>query len=175
MALADHTKQVISKARFFSLSADEVSIIDTQSWLSIHLYVYIGFKRVPILLSLHRLEHGSGSIALRESIEGMVLHHSGLLQLEVAKRLICFWANGALVFQGSRNGVIVQMKEHVAPFMFGIHYMAHRTNLAVEPLSNLPIVAKIETFCQAMFFYFSQSPKCHLQFQKLAELVETNG
>ena len=78
MALADHTKQVISKARFFSLNTDEVSTIDTQSWLSIHLYVCIGFKRVPILLSLHRLEHGSGSVALRESIEGMVLHHSGL-------------------------------------------------------------------------------------------------
>ena len=31
MALADHTKQVILKVYFFSLSADEVNIIDTQS------------------------------------------------------------------------------------------------------------------------------------------------
>ena len=107
MVLADHTKQVISKARFFFLSADEVNTIDTQSWLSIHLYVCIGFKRVPILLSLHHLEHGSASAALRESIEGMVLHHSGLEQLEVAKRLICFRVDGASIFQGSRNGVTV--------------------------------------------------------------------
>ena len=119
------------------------------------MYVCIGFKRVPILLSLHRLEHGSGSIALRESIEGMVLHHSGLEHLEVAKRLICFGADGASIVQGSRNGVTVQMKEHVGPFMFGIHCMAHRTNLAIEPLSNLPIVGKIESLYQAMFFYFS--------------------
>ena len=130
----------------------------------IHLYVCIGFKIVPILLSLHRLEHGSGSAALRESIEGMVLHHSGLPQLEVAKRLICFGANDASVFQSSRNGVTVQMREQVVPFMFGIHCMAHRNNHAVEPLSNLPIVAKLETLCQAMFSYFSQSPKRHLQF-----------
>ena len=105
----------------------------------------------------------------------MVLNHLGLEQLEVAKCLICFGADGASVFQGSRNGVTVQMKEHVAPFMFGIHCMVHRTNLAVEPLSNLPIVGKIESLCQAMFSYFSQSPKHHLQFQKLAELVETDG
>jgi len=63
----------------------------------------------------------------------------------------------------------------MAPFMFGIHCKAHRTNLAVRALSNLHVVAKIEALCQAMFPYFSHSPKRHLQFQKLAELVETEG
>ena len=105
----------------------------------------------------------------------MVVHHSWLPQTEIAKRLICFGADGVSVFQGSRNNVTAQMKEHVAPFMFGIHCMAHRTNLAVQALSNLPVVAKIEALCQAMFSYFSHSPKRHLQFQRLTELVETEG
>jgi len=175
IALADHTKKVISKARFFSLSADEVSTIDSQSWLSIHLYVCIGWKRVPILLSLSRLEDGNGASAVRDCIEGMVTHHSGLAEGEVAKRLVCFGADGVSVFQGSRNGVTTQMRQHMAPFMFGMHCMAHRTNLAVEPLSNLPLVAKVEELCQSMYAYFSHSPKRHLEFQKLADLVETEG
>ena len=67
MALAEHTKQVISKARFFSLSVDEVTTIDGQSWLSIHLYVCIAFKKVPILLSLNRLQEGNGALAIKRN------------------------------------------------------------------------------------------------------------
>jgi hypothetical protein len=69
----------------------------------------------------------------------------------------------------------VNMKAHAAPFMFGVHCMAHRTNLAVEPLLNLPGVAKLEALCQTMFSYFSLSPKCHLEFPRLADIVETEG
>jgi len=76
--LGDHTKKVISRANFFSLSADEVSTIDSQSWLSIHLYVCVGFKSVSILLSLSRLVEGNGANAIWECIEGMVLHYTGL-------------------------------------------------------------------------------------------------
>jgi hypothetical protein len=53
--------------------------------------------------------------------------------------------------------------------------MAHRTNLAVEPLSNLPLVSKIESLCKSMHSYFSHSPKRHLEFTKLAEIMETEG
>ena len=116
MALAEHTKQVISKARFFSLSADEVTTIDGQSWLSIHLYVCIAFKRVPILLSLSRLQEGNGALAIKKTIEGMLNHHSRLKVTEVANRLVCFGADGASVFQGRRNGVTALMKQYMPPF-----------------------------------------------------------
>jgi hypothetical protein len=53
--------------------------------------------------------------------------------------------------------------------------MAHCTNLAVEPLSNLPVVSKLETLCQALYMYFSMSVKKHLEFQGLADIVETEG
>ena len=59
--------------------------------------------------------------------------------------------------------------------MMAVHYMAHRINLAVQPLSNLPIVAKLENLCQAMYSYFSISSKRHLRFQKLADIVKTEG
>lgn len=47
--------------------------------------------------------------------------------------------------------------------------------MAVEPISNLPVVAKLEALCQAMYSYFSFSPKRHLEFQKLTDIVETEG
>lgn len=97
--LSKHTKQVISKARFFSLSADEVTTIDSQSWLSLHLYICIGFKRVPILLSLSRLCDGSGASVVKEFVQEMLIHHNALSEREVAECLICFGVDGALVFQ----------------------------------------------------------------------------
>jgi hypothetical protein len=59
--------------------------------------------------------------------------------------------------------------------MFGVHCFAHRTNLVVEPLSNLPIVGKCESLCQSMYAYFSLSSKKYLEFQKLANVMETEG
>ena len=53
--------------------------------------------------------------------------------------------------------------------------MAHKTNLAVEPLSNLPLVNKIKSLCKSMHSYFSHSPKQHLEFTKLAEIMEREG
>lgn len=97
-ALTDHTKQVISKAWFFSLSADEVSTVDSQSWLSIHLHICVGFKQVPILLSLSQLVEGNEIEDIRECIDGMVSHHTSLFEVEVASRLVCFGADDASVF-----------------------------------------------------------------------------
>ncbi len=55
----------------------------------------------------------------------------------------------------------------------GQYCMAHRTNLAIQVLSNLPMVAKLEDLLQSLYFYFSNSPKHHLEFTKLAKMVET--
>jgi hypothetical protein len=59
--------------------------------------------------------------------------------------------------------------------MLGVHCMVHRTNLAVGPLSNLLVVLKLETLCQALYSYFNMSSKKHLEFQKLADIVERQG
>jgi hypothetical protein len=83
------------------------------------------------------------------------------------------------LFAGRGLGMLVEKLGapfvYVAPFVFVIHCFAHRTNLAVEPLSNLPIVKKLEDLCQVTYSYFSHSSKRHLEFQKLADVVETEG
>jgi hypothetical protein len=45
----------------------------------------------------------------------------------------------------------------------------------VLSLSGLPIVKKLETLCNSLHVYFSSSPKQYLEFNKLAEVVETSG
>jgi hypothetical protein len=101
--------------------------------------------------------------------------HGGLVDNVLAERLVCFGVDGMSVFQGCRCGVTQQLKDQEAPFMLGIHCMAHRTNLAVEPLSNLPVVSKLETLCQAIYSYFNMSSKKHLEFQKLVDIAEIEG
>ena len=51
----------------------------------------------------------------------------------------------------------------------------HRTNLAVKTLSSLPVVNRIEDLLQTLHSYFARSPKRHLEFVKLAEILETKG
>jgi hypothetical protein len=43
---------VIQKARFISTSIDEVTTMDSQPWLGVHVYLVDGWKRNPILLTL---------------------------------------------------------------------------------------------------------------------------
>jgi hypothetical protein len=88
---------------------------------------------------------------------------------------VCFEADGISVFQGCKSGVTQQFKEQDAPFMLGVPCLAHCTNLAVEPLSNLPMVSKLEILCQTLYRYHSMSSKKHLKFQKLADIVEIEG
>ena len=77
-------------------------------------------------------------------------------------------------FQGYRFGII-QLKDQDAPFVLGVHCMAHHTNLAEEPLSNLHVVSKLEILCHALYSYFSMSSKKHLKSHKLVDIVETKG
>jgi hypothetical protein len=118
---------------------------------------------------------GGGADAVREMITSSLEFHGGLLERQIAEKLVCFGADGVSTFQGSRNGVTVQLQKSKALYLFGVHCMAHRTNLAVEPLSNLLVVSKIESLCKYIHSYFSHSPKRHLEFTKLAEIVETKG
>jgi hypothetical protein len=170
-----HTKKVLAEAKFYTISADEVTTVDHESWLNVHIYISVGFSRVPILLSLFRLIDGNGSSAVKESILTALNWHGGLVNSVVAKRLVCFRADGVSVIQGCRAGVTQQLKEQDALFLLGVHCMTHYSNLAVEPLSNLPVVSKLESLCQSLYTYFCTSSKKHLEYHKLADIVETES
>ncbi len=56
-------------------------------------------------------------------------------------------------------------------YMMGQHCMAHKMNLAIQVLSIVPMVAKLEDLLQSLYSYYSNSPKKHLEFTKLVEIV----
>jgi hypothetical protein len=50
--------------------------------------------------------------------------------------------------------------------------MAHRTNLVVQVLSNISLVAKLKELLQSLYSYFSKTFKRDLEFIKLVEIVQ---
>jgi len=89
---------------------------------------------------------------------------------KLALKLMCFKANGNVVFQGSKIG-ITTLKKH-APYLSSVHYMAHHTNLVVYTLSSLNL--DIKRLLDSKYNYFPHSLKQHLEFPKLVELLECN-
>jgi hypothetical protein len=51
--------------------------------------------------------------------------------------------------------------------------MAHQTNKQI--LSSLLLVIHLEHLLQTLHNYFAHSPKRHLEFTKLTEMLETKG
>ncbi len=54
-----------------------------------------------------------------------------------------------------------QIKNSWAPFSIGVHCVAHHTNLAMQCLIDLTLIAKIEGFVLNVYGYFNHSPKRH--------------
>jgi hypothetical protein len=46
-------------------------------------------------------------------------------------KLVCFGANGVIIFQCLRTRVIMKLIEKLAPFVIGIHYIVDRCNLVM--------------------------------------------
>jgi hypothetical protein len=66
------------------------------------------------------------------------------------------------------------MQKH-APYLSGVHCMAHRTNLIVVMLSSLRLVSKVESLLVGMYNHFAHNPKQHLEFCKLSKILESKG
>jgi hypothetical protein len=91
--LANHTKKVLAEARFYAIPADEVTTVDNESWLSMHIYIV-----VPILLSLSRLTEDNSASAVKECIMTSLSRHRGLLDNVVAEKLVCFGTDRVSIF-----------------------------------------------------------------------------
>jgi hypothetical protein len=172
---SDRLKRDLANATFISASADEVTSVDNSQWLSVHVYFSVNFSRQSHMISVRRVDVDANAANLTELITKQILFHSGMKQSDFAEKLICFGADGAAVFTGARSGVMQRLKTEHAPYVISVHDFAHRTDLAVEAMSDLPFVQKLEALCKSLHSYFSVSPKRHLEFQKLAEVVETEG
>lgn len=169
------TKEKLKQARFFSVSCDEVTSIDNACWMSCHIYVVENWKRIPILLCLTKVVDRTTSDNLTATIIRALAFDGGLTEGAIAEKLISFGADGASVFHGNRTGVTTQMTKKHTPYVVGVHCMAHRTSLAVQALSGLAIVSKIEELVGDLHSYFSHSSKRQAEFKVLADFLESAG
>jgi hypothetical protein len=91
------------------------------------------------------------------------------------KNLVSIGTNGGSMFVGCKIGVLMQMKEKLAPYLAVVHCCAHCTNLAIQTLSFLSIVHHLEDLLQSLHAYFARSPKKVFELQKLTTLLNTKG
>ena len=73
-------------------------------------------------------------------------NEGGLTPHQIRDRFIVFGADGTSVLQGKRNRVTNKLQVSHAPHMQGMHCVAHQSNLAVQCLSDLEMVAKFEPY-----------------------------
>ncbi|KAG0572981.1 hypothetical protein KC19_VG138700 [Ceratodon purpureus] len=168
-------QQVIKQARFFSITCDEVTTLDNESWISVHGYTCEDFVRRPMLLALERILDKGGANHLTIVLISAIEKGGGISKQECVNKLASFGADGVNTFQGKRSRVVKQLQNRFAPRVMGIHCMAHRTNLAVEALSKLEVVSRIEAMLASLFRFFSKSPKRHREYQALAEHMNSKG
>jgi hypothetical protein len=73
------------------------------------------------------------------------MEFGGLSETNLVNKLVCFGTNKVTVFQGGKNGVIAQIMQKHAPFVSGVHCMAHcmsqpHFGLSVKVKPTLPKV-----------------------------------
>jgi hypothetical protein len=166
---------VIRFAKFVSVSCDEVMTQSRESWALFTAYVVVDWERRPVPLLVTRLYNGASSATMLKTLLETLEQYGGLPGPEIAAKFVSFGGNGVSVFQGVRTGVTIQLKEKHAPFVYGMHCMSHRTNLAVQTLSQVPLVMRIEELLLSLYSFFSHSRKKNQDLADLANIMETAG
>ncbi len=86
---------------------------------------------MPILLNLERIVNGGTSNNLTFIIIHSLVVFGAMSETDITNKVVYFGANGVIIFQGLKIGVIVQSVSKHCPFVVGIHYMAHWCNFVV--------------------------------------------
>jgi len=115
----------MQKVQFISMSCDEVTMIDNQSWISTHVYVVEGWKWLPILLTLQQVVEGSHVDNLTKVIVKSLLLYGVFSKSNLALKLVCFGIDDVTMFQGWKIRVTTQLKGKHAPLLLGVLYVAH--------------------------------------------------
>ena len=106
---------------------------------------------------------------LYELLKTILIEYGGLDSMEIAKKLVFFGADGALVMQGHKCVLCKKIKNDLAPYTIPIHCMAHRMNLAFGIVSDFGCVSKVESLIKEIYQYFCRSPKRVWEFQHFVE------
>ena len=119
------TKEVVGTTPYFSITCDEVTTLDNQSWFNIHVYTIQDWEIVLMLLCLQHVTKGGGADNITKMILGALTNEGGLTPHQIRDRFMAFGADGVSVLQRKRNGVTNKLQVSHAPHMQGMHCVAH--------------------------------------------------
>jgi len=86
---------------------------------------------VSLLLNLEKVFSGGIINNLTQLILRSLMEHGGLTTKHVVSKFTCFGSDKVVVFTTIHTSVITELKSKKTPFIIGVHYMAHFTNLVV--------------------------------------------
>jgi hypothetical protein len=92
------TRATMQATHYTAFTCDEVSIMDNQTWLSVHCCVMHNWVRIPICISLDKLVKGLSIDNLIKVIVEAFMINGDLPKYQIAQKFICFGANGVNVF-----------------------------------------------------------------------------
>jgi hypothetical protein len=98
--VSETTKTALKQASFISVSADEVTTIDHESWLSVHAYIIRKGKWSweSLLVMLVRMMEANNAQVVKEAILTVLIWYGGMTQHDIAEKVVCFGANGVSRF-----------------------------------------------------------------------------
>jgi hypothetical protein len=103
-SVMQRTREVISIAKFVSVSCDEVTSQSRESWASFTVYIVVDWERRPVPLVVTRLYDGASFATMLKTLLEILEQYGGLSSLDIAAKLVSFGADGVSVFQGVRTG-----------------------------------------------------------------------
>jgi hypothetical protein len=107
--VVNKTKNLVQSVQFISLSCDEITTCDQQSWVAIHAYVVEGWQKILLLHHCNVVDGANLNNLKLILVDAMVLY-GDMTEESIVSKLIAFEVNGVSVFQGVKTCVIVQLK-----------------------------------------------------------------
>ena len=94
-------ESMITAANFISMTCDETSGMDNKSYIAVHVYVMQIWSRSPLFVALQQVaSDGATANGLTDLLLGILASKGGLDVVAVAKKLVCFGADGARTSNG---------------------------------------------------------------------------
>jgi hypothetical protein len=91
-------QKIVASSRCFVFFYDEVTMIDNQSWISIHCYVVQDWCHLLVLIFLEQIIERGGSNNLTKVNMDALRKHAGVSNTNVVSKLLSFGTDGINVF-----------------------------------------------------------------------------
>jgi hypothetical protein len=123
--LLQSTWNVIIVVNFIFVNVNEVTMTNNASWISFHLCVVHGSKRIPILICGKKVDVQRIGQNVFILIVKMLMTLGGGNVEKLKSKLVSIGFHGNNVFQGSQVGVTTLMKEIMVSFMIKMYCLVH--------------------------------------------------